>query len=204
MCYPRTAHQGAYGPREGSNPPVVSFAIDRLIELGAPTATPDRWGSTPIDALSRLGPRGRPLVDHLMTRGVLARPEEYARLNDRAALEHLLADDPSGVTRDTVMMAAVDFKHHALVRWLLGRGASPNARSDAGSRHTALHSAAWNGDLEMVKLLVDAGADPNARDAQYDGVPRGWALTAIEVENNLDCQAIAEYLAPLTAPGAEE
>jgi hypothetical protein len=38
------------------------LAIDRLIALGASTDRPDRWGATPMDAMSRLGPRGAPLV----------------------------------------------------------------------------------------------------------------------------------------------
>jgi ankyrin repeat protein len=40
---------------------------------------------------------------------------------------------------------------------------------------TPLHNAAWIGNLEMVRLLVELGADPNARDANYDATPRGWA-----------------------------
>ena len=29
---------------------------------------------------------------------------------------------------------------------------------------TALHHAAWEGELETVKLLLEAGADPNIRE----------------------------------------
>jgi ankyrin repeat protein len=72
-----------------------------------------------------------------------------------------------------------------------------NARSDDESRHTALHSAAWNGDLEMVKLLVEAGADTSARDAKYDGTPLGWAETSIEITNNAKWAEVARYLETL-------
>jgi len=85
-----------------------------------------------------------------------------------------------------------------MVEWLLAHGANVNARSDAESRHTALHSAAWNGDLEMVKRLVAAGADRTARDAQYDGTPQGWAETSIEVSNNPKCADVVAYLDALT------
>jgi ankyrin repeat protein len=44
-----------------------------------------------------------------------------------------------------------------------------------------LHSAAWNGDLPMVRLLVGAGADLAARDEEHDGTPLGWAEVAIDV-----------------------
>lgn len=171
------------------------FAIDRLIELGAPVDTTDRWGATPMEAMSRLGARGRPLVERLIARGVPARPSEYARMGDLAKLEALVAADHAVAREDAVMMAAVDFGHHDLARWLLERGGNPRARSEAGSRHTALHSAAWNGDLPMVELLLEAGADPTARDEQYDATPRGWAETSIEVTNNPACAAVAAHFA---------
>jgi hypothetical protein len=148
--------------------------------------------------MSRLGAPGKALMQHLTARGVQADAKEYARLGDLATLERLVQADPSVVTRDAVMMGAVDFSHHAVVEWLLAHGANVNARSDAESRHTALHSAAWNGDLEMVKLLVTAGADREAKDAQYDGTPRGWAETSIEVSNNPKCAAVVAYFDALT------
>ncbi len=173
------------------------FAIDRLLELGASATMADRWGSTPIDAMSRLGPAGRDLVRYLDSKGILASPAEYARTGDREQLAKLIAADPSVLQLDAVVMGAVDFRHHALVRWLLEQGANVNARSSAQSRHTALHAAAWNGDMEMVKLLVEAGADITARDEQYDGDPAGWAETAVEVANNPASAEVTAYLRAL-------
>ena len=173
------------------------FAIDRLIALGASTDKEDRWGSTPIDAMSRLGKRGQPLVRHLIAHGVTAAPKEYARLGDLETLERLVEEDPSVARLDSVMMGAVDFEHHALVEWLLARGGNANARTEAQSRHTALHSAAWNGDLPMVRILLAAGADPAARDEQYDGTPLGWAETSIVVTNNQKCAEVAAHLRAL-------
>jgi len=40
---------------------------------------------------------------------------------------------------------------------------------------TALHTAAWNGDLDLVRRLVSLGADPDARDGRFDGRPVDWA-----------------------------
>jgi ankyrin repeat protein len=173
------------------------FAIDRLLELGVPADVKDRWGSTPIESMSRLGPRGQPLVRHLMSRGVEAAPQEHARLGDLGTLETLAVEDPDVAKADAVMMGAVDFGHHALVEWLLARGGNANARSAAPSRHTALHSAAWNGDLAMVRLLVAAGADLAARDDEHRGTPLGWAEVAIDVTNNLRCGEVVEYLSRL-------
>jgi ankyrin repeat protein len=184
------------GPNRGS---ILAFArtpcaIDRLIALGAPTDQKDRWGSTPIDAMSRLGASGVPLVRHMVARGIEAAPADYARLGDIDTIARLHESDPAIARLDAVMMGAVDFRHHALASWLLERGASVNARAESGSRHTALHSAAWNGDLKMVTLLVDAGADCTTRDEEHDGTPLGWAETSVEVTNNPDCALVAEYL----------
>ncbi len=40
---------------------------------------------------------------------------------------------------------------------------------------TPLHNAAWKGNLEMVKLLLELGADPRLREPNYNGTPRDWA-----------------------------
>ena len=131
----------------------------------------------------------------MLKRGIAAEPQEYARIGDEDTLAALITAKPEIAKLDTVMMGAVDFGHHDLVTWLLAQGANVNARTDWGSRHTALHSAAWNGDLRMVKLLVEAGADITARDPEHDNTPAGWAKVAIAVTNNPDCKDVADYLA---------
>lgn len=175
------------------------LAIERLIALGAPTDIKDRWGSTPIDALSRLGARGRPLVELMIRAGVAAAPQEYARLGDLNTLARLVERDPSIARLDAVMMAAVDFGHESIVRWLLARGGSVNARSEIGSQQTALHSAAWEGNLAMVRLLVEHGADVNARDREHDNTPRGFAEVSLEVTNNPRCADVVRYLESVSA-----
>jgi ankyrin repeat protein len=99
---------------------------------------------------------------------------------------------------DSFLMAAVESGHRTTVEWLLQRGANVNARSDAPSRHTPLHAAAWNGDLELVKLLVEAGADRAARDEQYDSTPRSWAETSIHMSGNSKCAVVIAYLETIT------
>ena len=169
-------------------------ALDRLLALGVPADVPDRWGAIPIEALSRLGPRGRDLVRHLVERGIEAPPDVWARLGDRDALSALIDRTPAVASSDAVMMAAVDFRHHDLVTWLLSKGAPVQARAAAPSRQTALHSAAWNGDLPMVSLLVEAGADRSVRDDEHHGTPKEWAEVAVEVTNNPRCAEVAAYL----------
>lgn len=84
------------------------------------------------------------------------------------------------------------------VRWLVANGAEPEILSfwQAGLRDeavaamrgrryldarrgpdgaTPLHEAIRDNDAELVRLLIDAGADPAARDARYGATPLGWA-----------------------------
>lgn len=170
------------------------FAVDRLLALGARPEQRDRWGFTPIDALSRLGSRGEALVQRIVAQGAAVEPSVYARLGDTTTLARLVESDPEIARDDAVLMSAVDGRHHALVAWLLARGANVNARDRLLARHTALHAAAWNGDLKMVELLVEAGAYVGALDEQYAATPAGWAETAIEVTRNPACAEVVAYL----------
>jgi ankyrin repeat protein len=169
----------------------TTHAIDRLLALGAAVDRKDFWGASPVEALSRMGPAGASLVAHLVARGAKAGAAELARMNDRAALERLAPDERIA---PGAFKAAVDFGHHDLVRWLLAQGADVDGRGTGPAAETPLHSAAWNGDLAMARLLVEAGADLNARDRQYDGAPLGWAETALEVTNNSACADVAAFL----------
>lgn len=45
-----------------------------------------------------------------------------------------------------------------------------------GEGATALHYAAFNARQEMVRWLVSAGADINARDDRFGATPTGWAI----------------------------
>ena len=46
---------------------------------------------------------------------------------------------------------------------------------NTGLDRAPLHSAAGGGDLEMVKLLIDLGGDPQLRDYPFHAAPIGWA-----------------------------
>lgn len=166
-------------------------AIERLIALGASTDAKDRWGTTPIQALSALGADGAPLVRLLIAHGVAASPLEYARLGDLDAI----AADPSAAHDAAILMAAVERGHHALASWLLEHGANPNARAKAQSRQTALHSAAWNGDLRMVEILVAAGADPKLLDEEHRTTPQHWAEVSYDIRKQEGCREVAKLLA---------
>lgn len=40
---------------------------------------------------------------------------------------------------------------------------------------TALHEAARIGEMTLIRLLLEHGADPDIRDSGYDATPGGWA-----------------------------
>lgn len=169
-------------------------AIDRLLALGVPMDRKDRWGTSVVEALSRLGTSGAPLVAHLVARGAVAGPAELARMGDRPALERLRRTSPDAVREPALFKAAVDFGHHDLVRWLIELGSDVNGRAGGPANETPLHSAAWNGDLDMVRLLVESGADLSARDDEHNNTPLGWAEVAVQVTNNRRCAEVADYL----------
>jgi len=52
-----------------------------------------------------------------------------------------------------------------------------NNKDDRGA--TALHYAALGGHSAVVKLLVERGADINARDGKFGATPAGWAIEYI-------------------------
>jgi ankyrin repeat protein len=79
--------------------------------------------------------------------------------------------------------------HEPVVRTLLERGASPNIR-DEGDNAFPLHFAAERGDLAIVTLLVEHGADPIGADTTHELDVLGWAV-CFDYATNLD---VARYL----------
>ena len=75
------------------------------------------------------------------------------------------------------------------MRLLVELGFDVNARHGAP---TVLHLAAYGGSRELVDLLLELGADPNARDRDFDATPAGWARHAHHDE-------LADHLAALEA-----
>jgi ankyrin repeat protein len=49
-----------------------------------------------------------------------------------------------------------------------------NQRDELGA--TALHHAAFGGHRDVVRALVEQGADINSRDGEFGATPAGWAI----------------------------
>jgi ankyrin repeat protein len=97
---------------------------------------------------------------------------------DRATAEELLADHPDLRDRLTdyhraAIVEAAGSAPAAAVALMLDLGFTPHARNGMGEQ--PLHTAAYAGNTEAVRLLLDAGADVDARDDNFDGTPLGYA-----------------------------
>lgn len=95
-------------------------------------------------------------------------------------LHELGADLDADVYRGTPLTWAASTGQAGAVQRLLALGADPDRRRTfGGPRHgvgvTALHLAAQGGKLEVIKVLLDAGADPTITDELYGSTPAGWA-----------------------------
>jgi ankyrin repeat protein len=71
-----------------------------------------------------------------------------------------LAERDIPFSRDEFVKRAGE-KDISAVRWFLAAGMNPNARRKDAREETAAAAAANSGSLEIVKLLLDHGADPN-------------------------------------------
>jgi ankyrin repeat protein len=79
--------------------------------------------------------------------------------------------------------------HEAVVRTLLERGADPNIR-DEGDNAFPIHFAAERGDLPVVTLLIEHGADPIGAGTGHELDVLGWAV-CFDYATNLE---VARYL----------
>lgn len=92
----------------------------------------------------------------------------------------MLRDDPSRIGPDggdtIALHVSVNKRNLATIRWLLAHGIDVNAKRPMwGLNHTALHMTIESGAIEITRLLLDAGADPNIPDDRYRATALGWA-----------------------------
>ncbi len=147
---------------------------------------------------------------------------------DREAVRTLLRDHPEAAEavrqhgHNLLPWAAAASGREETVRLLVELGLDVNAlgRSDVpvdggwietgwgqtGAEracHTALHEAAYRGDADLVRTLLELGADPARRDTEHDGTPLDWARHA-QAADGEDREAMIALLTPLTAAEAAD
>lgn len=100
---------------------------------------------------------------------------------DRATVEALRADDATlldhaRAARPAAVMAAAEMDRPDAVRLLAALGWDVSATGMYGD--TALHNAAFSGNVAMIDVLLELGADPTVEDGRFQSTPLGWALHA--------------------------
>ena len=109
-----------------------------------------------------------------------AGPTYYAALcGFRDLAEHLIVKNPQGAKASgsyylTPCVAALAGRHFELARLLHCNGSSVNMRRQGFSGISPLHSASDFGDLEIIRTLLEYGADINAQN-DVGATPLGWA-----------------------------
>ncbi|MFD9705527.1 ankyrin repeat domain-containing protein [Lentzea sp. NPDC059081] len=115
---------------------------------------------------------------------VLDEALSWAARNDRTeVLKELLrrgARIDADVYRGTALAWAAYRGLENATRALLDLGANPDQRTTfGGPMHgegvTALHLAAERGQLSVIRMLLDAGADRTITDANFEATPANWA-----------------------------
>eukprot|EP00127_Corallochytrium_limacisporum_P006196 Clim_evm13s221 gene=Clim_evmTU13s221 len=152
-------------------------AVKLLVERGAHIDAEDRWKGTPIADAIRSGHQS--VVDYLLSVGAQLPPREsFGQITDSMDASALLLI--AATKNDTIRM-----------RELLRAGVDPSAPDY--DRRTALHLAAAEGNMDCCKILVEAGADINAKDR--------WGGTPLRDAQSGQHNAVKEYL---MGHGAEE
>lgn len=113
---------------------------------------------------------GRPAVAELFATRRRADVHELAALGRAAELRDLLRRQPDDAHRAAVdgftpLGLASFFGHEEAARVLLDLGADPRTASRNEMRVAPLHSAVARRSLPVARLLLDRGADVNARQA---------------------------------------
>jgi ankyrin repeat protein len=102
--------------------------------------------------------------------------------DDTLLFESLLAAEPSIVNNMQAYGGIVYPRSVNEFRALLDSGLDPNQADWLGK--TLLHACAENGDCTIAKLLLDAGADINARDLEFSGTPLAAAIRQVPSAND--------------------
>jgi ankyrin repeat protein len=144
-------------------------AVKLLLEQGANLHARSSTDLEPID-LALFGDRGEPrdlgMARLLVSRGATFDLAVAAAFGDLAAVRAMLAADAARIreTRPSgsrPLSTAVMYQRNDIAALLLASGANPLWPERDAPHGICLHWAARLGELAMVKMLLDHGADPN-------------------------------------------
>jgi ankyrin repeat protein len=153
--------------------------VQLLLELGADPNARDATGATALTTASEVGADAG-IVAALSAAGLKPDLLTLVNMGRYGEAEAMLRDDPSRIGpdgTDTIALhVAVSRRNLATIRWLLAHGIDVNAKRPMWNlNHAALHMTVESGAIEIARLLLDAGADPNVRDDRHHATALGWA-----------------------------
>ena len=138
------------------------------------------WKETPVEAATQMG--NRPIIDYLVSRGA---PVDFFTMLVLAQLEKVRTElrakpelaQARGVHDLPVLYFAAIGGSVAAADLLISAGAEVNAKAEAAA---PIHGAVMGGSGEMVRFLIESGADPSLPD--YKG--RDARSLATEIGRN--------------------
>jgi ankyrin repeat protein len=153
--------------------------VQLLLELGADPNARDATGATALTTASEVG-ADPGIVAALSGAGLKPDLLTVVNMGRYSEAEAMLRDDPSRIGPDggdtIALHLAVSKQNLASIRWLLAHGIDVNAKRPMWDlNHTALHMTVESGAIEIARLLLDAGADPNLHDDRHHATALGWA-----------------------------
>jgi ankyrin repeat protein len=105
----------------------------------------------------------------------------YIRHSNRKKLGSLLRKHPNLLaSNDAMLIFTAIWNNRGMVKWLLHQKVSPDTRMGEDG-NTPLMQAAADGDIPLMKLLLQFGADPNALNEEREN-PLGFAVTLQQPE----------------------
>lgn len=81
------------------------------------------------------------------------------------------SDEPTEIIEEAFKYACANARRD-VAQYFIDVGVDIDSEPHVG---TPLHWAAYSGHLDMVRFLVDRGADVSARDDEWQGTPESWA-----------------------------
>jgi ankyrin repeat protein len=150
-----------------------------LLELGADAKAADATGATALTTATQEN-ADPSIATALLAAGAPLDLLTAISLQRFDTAEAMLRDEPARLGpdgRDTIALhLAVSRKSLPTIRWLIAHRVDVNAKRPMWDcNHTALHMCVENGAIDIARMLLDAGADPNVRDDKYKATTLGWA-----------------------------
>jgi ankyrin repeat protein len=156
-------------------------ALAALLALGADPNAVDAAGLTPLDQAALNG-ESRMVADLLAHGATLSLPAAVVLHRD---VERVLAEHPGvlkpGAQWGALILRAAEQAPGSVIETLIGHGASVHVVDsdetavDSTRGYTPLHAAAFRGNIDAARVLLEHGASVTARDSKYHATPAGWA-----------------------------